>query len=157
MRGLTTESHAMVNEAVDLLEQAAALGDQSSMGDRVQWLLAAALTSRARLSKADAGFSLRQRTIIGGRSRSRESFCQVLTISPRRSYRWAPHSTSLDVWLVQTQIVVRRQQCCLIARIQILDSLAKESTNFPDYCVVLVASFAGRATVHDAARMAEQC
>lgn len=154
MRGLTTESHAMVNEAVDLLEQAAALGDQSSMGDRVQWLLAAALTSRGASAKQTQDF----RSAEDNYRRSIEVAGKLLPGSDYLTSAQLQMGTALnELGRVVGADPNRRSEARVSfdRAIQILDSLAKESTNFPYYREALAASFAGRATVHDAARMAD--
>ncbi len=150
LRGQAGESHAAANEAVALLESRRNRDQPASVADRNQWLLAMALTDRGSAARHIRG----REAALADHRRALAELGKIQSNSDYFTSAQLQKATSLNE-LAELLDEGRNDhalaQQAFDQAIEIMEPLAKGSTNYPYYREALAISLAGRGKAHAAA------
>jgi tetratricopeptide (TPR) repeat protein len=149
LRGQSAEAYALADEGVGLLDRAVLRGDEKSADDRARWLLANALTTRGiRAQKTPA------------RESAEQDFRRSVEVSekiPQGSIYFTSAQLQMSLALIELGRLFSKEAAnyprakqAFDRSIQIIDPLAKESSDYPYYRKTLGAALAGRSAVYGA-------
>jgi serine/threonine protein kinase len=144
LRGKNKEAYALDDEAVHLLEDAARLSKASSVLDRVQWMLAIALTDRGELARTVVSGS----AAVGDLEKAVAAAAEIAAESDYHSVALHQRTTAQNLLgevLAEDLKKYSDAESTFERSITLIEPLANQSDKYPFYREALAIAYAGRA------------